>query len=233
MGSTMDRILIFTYNAGYRHSYITTAVEILTKLGERTGIFEVYATEDLEEFNENTLNSFDVVVFLTSGEIPFSERQRNLFTEFIENGGGFIGVHNAADTLYSYTPYGEILGGYFHSHPWTQEAVFIVEDPHHPSTKHLSKSFKVYEEIYVFKNWIGRNRTNVLISLDTSSVDLSKSPKDAVEYPMAWCHSYRNGRVFYTAFGHQTKRWREEWFQKHILGGIAWVLNKEIQLSNT
>ncbi|MEM1541194.1 MAG: ThuA domain-containing protein [Ignisphaera sp.] len=224
----MDKILVFTYTAGYRHSYITTAIEVLTRLGEKTNLFEVYATEDLEEFTNTTLNSSKAVLFLTSGDIPFSEEQKNLLIEFVESGGGFIGIHNAADTLYSYPRYGEMIGGYFHSHPWKQEAVFIVEDTNHPATKHLPKRFKAYEEIYVFRNWIGRNRARVLISLDTSSVDLSISSKDVRDYPMSWCHSYGDGRVFYTAFGHQVKRWREEWFQNHILGGIVWVLDKEL-----
>lgn len=222
----MDKLLVFTYSAGYRHSYISTAVEILTKLGEKLKIFEVYATEDVEEFSE--IINFDGVIFLTSGEIPLSEEQKNMLIEFVKSGRGFVGIHNAADTFHTYTLYGEMLGGYFHSHPWTQEAIFIVENQDHQSTKHLPRKFKAYEEIYVFKNWVKREKTNVLISLDLSSVDLSKAPRDIVDYPMSWCHKYGSGRVFYTAFGHQTKRWREEWFQKHVLGGIAWSLNKEI-----
>ena len=184
----LGRVLLFTYNAGYRHSYITTAVEVLTVLGERTKLFEIYATEDLEEFTPHIINSFDAVIFLTSGEVPFTEKQKSLVIEFVERGGGFIGIHSTADTLYSYPPYGEMLGGYFHSHPWTQEALFIVEDPEHPSTKHLPKRFRVYEEVYLFKNWVGRERTHVLISLDTSSVDMAKAPREVLDYPISWCH---------------------------------------------
>ncbi|MEM1608597.1 MAG: ThuA domain-containing protein [Ignisphaera sp.] len=224
----MSRILIFTYNAGYRHNYISTAIEVLTRLGEESRLFRAYATEDLEEFNLDVISGFSAILFLTSGEIPFSEKQKELLKNFVGGGGGFVGIHNAADTLYSYPPYGEMLGGYFHSHPWTQEAVFIVEDSKHPSTKHLPKTFRAFEEIYLFKNWLGREKTHVLISLDTTSVDMGKAPKEVSDYPIAWCHRYGGGKVFYTAFGHQTKRWREEWFQRHVLGGIAWVLDKEI-----
>jgi type 1 glutamine amidotransferase len=223
----MDRVFVFTYTADYRHSYIVTAVEVLTRLGERSKLFEVYVSEEVEEFNPEVLRNIDALLFLTSGEIPFTEKQKDLLISFVESGGGFIGIHNAAASMYSFTKYGEILGGYFHSHPWVQEAVFIVEDRKHPSTRHLPEKLKVFEEIYIFRNWIGRNRTRVLISLDTNSIDISKAPKDINDFPIAWCHSFGSGRVFYTAFGHTARRWREEWFQQHILGGIVWVLGRE------
>lgn len=224
----MDRVLVFTYTAGYRHSYITAAVEVLVKLGERSRLFDVYVSEDLEDIDRSSLRDFNALVFLTSGEIPFTEDQKNLIVEFVESGGGFIGVHNAADTLYSFDRYGEMLGGYFHSHPWIQRAVFIVEDQNHISTRHLPRNFEEFEEIYVFKKWIGADKTHMLIRLDPSSVDLTKMPSDAEKrLPMAWCHRYGDGRVFYTAFGHFTALWRKEWFQRHILGGILWALGLE------
>ncbi len=223
----MRKLFVFTFSADYRHSYIVTAIEVLTRLGEKTRLFDVYATEEMADFNRNFLRNFDGVMFLISGDVPFSDEQKELLIDFVASGGGFVGVHNAAAALYSFARYGEMLGGYFHSHPWVQEALFIVEDQNHPSTRHLPRRFKAFEEIYLFKNWIGRNRTKVLISLDISSVDLSKAPKEIQDYPIAWCHRYGGGKVFYTAFGHLSSRWREEWFQKHVLGGIQWVLEKE------
>ena len=163
---------------------------------------------------------------MTSGELPMSERQREALIKFVRDGGGFVGVHNATDTFYKYPEYGRMIGGYFNGHPWTQEVYVIVEDNTHPSTRHLPQRFKVLEEVYTFKDWI-RDRTHVLISLDNSSVDLSKGNREDNDYALAWCHSYGSGRVFYTAFGHFIKLWREEWFQKHLLGGILWVMRRE------
>ncbi|RLF18235.1 MAG: ThuA domain-containing protein [Thermoprotei archaeon] len=225
----MDRLFVLTHSAGFRHSYLSTAIEVLTRLGERTGLFEVYATDECSELTPDMLSSCKAVLFMTSGNIPLSAEQRNALIEFVLNGGGFIGVHNAADTLYDFPKYGEMLGGYFHSHPWVQEVTVIVEDRDHPSTKHLPQRFRTLEEIYVFKNW-SRRRTHVLISLDINSVDLSKGPRKDKDYALAWCHMYGRGRVFYTAFGHFTKTWREEWFQKHLLGGIAWAMRKNLNV---
>jgi len=36
--------------------------------------------------------------------------------------------------------------------------LFIVEDRNHTSTKHMPEKLKVFEEIYVFRNWIGEEQ---------------------------------------------------------------------------
>jgi hypothetical protein len=41
-----ERILYFTYSAGYRHDVIPLSKAILTRLGSNSGVFEVTATED-------------------------------------------------------------------------------------------------------------------------------------------------------------------------------------------
>lgn len=222
----MRRILTFTHSAGFRHSYIPTAVEVLVKLGERSGKFEVFATEEPVDFDPQQLKQYSAILFLTTGEPPFNEEQKRALIEFVRSGGGFVGVHNAADTFYSFKEYGEMLGGYFLAHPWTQVIRARVEDHDHPSTRHLPPAFETLEEVYTFKEW-DRSRTHVLISLDNSSVDLSKGTRPDNDYALAWCHSYGSGRVFYTAFGHFTWLWRQEWFQKHLLGGILWAMGLE------
>jgi len=220
------KVLVFTHSAGFRHSYIPTAVEVLVKLGERSGKFEALATEEPADFDPQQLGQYSAIVFLTTGELPFSEEQKRALLEFVRGGGGFVGVHNATDTFYSFREYGEMIGGYFAAHPWTQVVRVRVEDPNHPSTRHLPPTFEALEEVYTFRDW-SRSRTHVLISLDNSSVDLSKGTRPDHDYALAWCHSYGRGRVFYTAFGHFTRTWRQEWFQRHLLGGLLWAMGLE------
>ena len=117
-----------------------------------------------------------------------------------------------------------MLGGIFYSHPWIQEIRVIVEDPNHLSTRHLPSTFKVKDEVYAFKKW-SKEKVNVLLRLDPSSVDLSKGPRDDGYYALAWWKTFGSGKVFYTALGHYTSTWRENWFQKHLLGGIMWSMS--------
>ena len=53
---------------------------------------------------------------------------------FVRSGGGFLGAHSAADTLYEWPDYGALLGAYFKEHPWTQPGTVLVEDQSHPAT---------------------------------------------------------------------------------------------------
>jgi len=216
------KLLVLTHSAGFKHDYLPIAVKTLIEIGEENG-FNVFATDDCSIVNESFLRDFTAILFITTGELPMDEQQKKALISFVINGKGFIGVHNATDTFYQFPAYGEMIGGYFNGHPWTQEVVVKVEDNTHPSTKHLPERFKVKEEVYTFKNW-SRSKTHVLISLDNSSVDLSKGTREDNDYALSWCHKYGEGRVFYTAFGHFQEIWGEKWFRRHLLGGILWAM---------
>jgi type 1 glutamine amidotransferase len=220
----VKELLMLTHSAGFKHEYLPIAVETLIKLGESSG-FNVVATDDCSVINKDGLENCSAILFITSGELPMSVEQKEVLISFVRDGKGFVGIHNAADTFYEFPDYGEMLGGYFKAHPWTQEVIVRVEDKTHPSTRHLPEKFSVKEEVYTFKNW-SRSRTHVLISLDNSSVDLSKGTREDNDYALSWCHNYGDGRVFYTAFGHFPELWFEEWFKKHTLGGILWAMKE-------
>ncbi|MCD6465583.1 ThuA domain-containing protein [Candidatus Bathyarchaeota archaeon] len=219
----MKNLLMITHSAGFKHDYLPIAKKVVKNLGLESGIFNVVATEDCNIINSEDLKKFDAILFATSGELPMTDKQKIDFISAIKSGKGFIGVHNAADTFYEFPEYGRMIGGYFNGHPWAQEVTVIVEDRTHPATRHLPEKFKVKEEVYTFKDW-SRNKTRVLISLDSKSVDLSKGTRQDHDYALCWCHNYGKGRVFYTAFGHFKELWNEKWFQIHLLNGILWTM---------
>jgi len=220
----MRKLLMLTHSAGFRHDYLPTAAEVVQKLGRESGEFEAIVTEDCSLVNAENLKNFDALLFATTGELPMDESQKKALIDFVkEQGKGFVGVHNATDTFYKFPEYGRMIGGYFDGHPWTQEITVIVVDPNHPSTRHLPPTFRTKEEVYVHRDW-SPDRTHVLLKLDNSSVDISKGKRPDHYYALAWCHEYGKGRVFYTAFGHFKEVWGEEWFQKHLLGGILWAM---------
>jgi hypothetical protein len=64
----LERILYFTYSAGYRHDVIPLSKSVLTQLGRDSGIFEVTATEDTSEFSTENLKRYAAVMFYTSGD---------------------------------------------------------------------------------------------------------------------------------------------------------------------
>ena len=219
------KVLYLTHSAGFKHDVLPLSEQILKQIGERSGAFEVTATQDCSALSRDGLKPYDVVVFYTTGELPISDAQRAAFLDFIRSGKGFVGIHSATDTFYKWPEYGELIGGYFDQHPWHQEVAINVEDQRHPATRHLGKSFKITDEIYQFKDF-SRTRVHVLLSLDASSVDLNKPAvhRRDKDFALAWWRNYGNGRVFYTALGHRPEVWQDERFQQHLLGAVRWAM---------
>ena len=218
-------ILLLRHSAGFEHSYLPNAEVTFKHLAQENG-WRVTTTHLLGNIKEDVLKSLDVLVFATTGNLALDAAQKKLVIDFVRNGKGFMGIHNGADTGYDWPEYGEMVGGYFTGHPWTQEVTVKVEDPNHPAVRHLGRSFRVFEEVYTFKNW-DRKKTHVIMSLDNSSVDISKGNRPDNDYAMAWCHSFGKGRVMYTALGHPDDLWSKTWFQTHIVGGLKYAAGLE------
>src|SRR5258708_26311543 len=113
---TLEHILYFTYSAGYRHDVIPLSKAILTQLGRNSGAFEVTATEDTSEFLTENLKRYAAVMFYTTGELPMSGAQKTALLDFVRSGRGFLGVHSATDTFYTWPDYLDLVGGHFNVH---------------------------------------------------------------------------------------------------------------------
>ena len=221
------KILYLIHSAGFKHSVLPLSGQIMKEIGEKSGAFEATVSEDCSLIDREQLKGFSAVVFYTTGELPISDAQKGALLEFVRGGKGLLGIHSATDTFYKWPEYGEMIGGYFDGHPWHQEVAINVEDSSHPATRHLGKAFKITDEIYQFKNF-SRDRVKVLLSLDTTSVDLAKPGvhRTDKDFALAWCRDYGRGRVFYTALGHRDEVWRDPRFQDLIIGGMRWVMKR-------
>jgi uncharacterized protein len=221
------RVLYLTHSAGYKHEVLPISAQIFKEMADRSGKFDLTATEDCSLVSRDGLKNYDAIVFYTTGELPMSEEQRAALLDFIRSGKGFVGIHSATDTFYKWPEYGQLIGGYFDGHPWHQIVTIKVEDARHPASRHLGASFKIEDEIYQFKDF-SRERVRVLMSLDASSVDLTKPGvrRADKDFAIAWCSSYGRGRVFYTALGHRVEVWRDERFQRHLLEGLLWAMKR-------
>ncbi len=151
----------------------------------------------------------------TTGDVLDPDQQA-AFEGYIRNGGGYVGIHSAADTEYDWAWYGGLVGAYFLSHPEPQDATLLVEDHVHESTSHLGDTWQRFDEWYDFRD-DPRDRVHVLLSVDPSTLPDSQMTTD---HPIAWCHEYDGGRAWYTALGHTDESWAEPAFLQHVLGGI-------------
>ena len=212
------RLVVFSKTAGFRHSSIPVGVSCLTELAVGLG-FEVIATEDSSVFSTEGLSDVSVVVFLnTTGDV-FGPAEEAAFESWFRAGGGWLGIHAAADTEYDWPFYGELVGAYFKSHPPIQPAVVVVEDRDHPSTRMLPGLWRRQDEWYTYR-MNPRPHVTVLASVDEASFVGGAMDGD---HPIAWCHELDKGRSLYTGGGHTEESYAEPAFRDHLRGAIRWV----------
>lgn len=212
------RILVFTKTAGFHHESIPAGIDAIRKLGQENQ-FTVDTTSDAEMFTEDTLKLYDAVVFLhTTGDL-LNNFQEADFERYIQAGGGYLGIHAAADAEYDWGWYGRLVGGYFESHPEQQEAVLRVTDSTHISTSHLPHTWKRKDEWYNFKKL--SPDVHVVINIDESSYH---GGKNGANHPMAWYHEYDGGRAYYTELGHTEESFSDPLYLNHLLGGIRYAI---------
>lgn len=222
-----ERILYFTYSAGYRHEVIPFSKEILTQLGRNSGLFELVANEDTSEFSTENLKRYAAVMFYTSGELPMSGTEKSALLDFVRSGGGFLGVHSATDTFYTWPDYLDLIGGYFNGHPWHQAVTIEVTDPGDPLVGFLGNSLQVADEIYQISDFDYRG-SRVLLRLDESSVDLGKPGvvRRFYGWPLVWTRPFGQGRVFYSALGHEASVWQDARYQQILVNAIRWSMRR-------
>ena len=214
-------ILVFSKTAGYRHDSIPVGRKAIVDAGIERG-WTVACTEDASMFNSRELKQFDAVVFLsTTGDVLNDDEQKAM-VGFIHGGGGYAGVHAAADTEYTWPWYEKLVGAWFLSHPAIQDAVVKIEDKTHPSTSFLPDTWARKDEWYDYRS-NPRGKVQVLASMDQNSY---KGSKMAEDHPIMWCHEFEGGRAWYTGMGHTAESYADPQFVKMVAEGIEWACGK-------
>ena len=182
----LKHVLVIGQTKGFEHDSVSAAMVAIYNMGKESGLWDTMLRTDTElltkkdlKNNAKNLNYFDPIVFAsTTGELDMDAGQKADMLSFIkEDGKGFVGIHAALDTNYTWPEYGEMIGGWFDQHPWmTFNAPIINEDPSFPAVRHFPNEFVKYDEIYQPKDW-SRSKVNVLLSLDASRLDYANNPR--------------------------------------------------------
>ncbi|KUL27024.1 ThuA domain-containing protein [Actinoplanes awajinensis] len=214
-------VLVFSKTAGFRHDSIAAGTQAIRDLGAANN-FTVTATEDATAFTTANLAKYEAVVFLnTTGDV-LDATQQTAFESYIRAGGGYAGVHAAADTEYDWPFYGDLVGAWFASHPAIQQANVKVEDRAQAATAHLPQTWTRTDEWYNYRT-NPRSTAHVLATLDESSYSGGGMGAD---HPHAWCKTVSSGRSFYTGGGHLIESYADPAFRAHLLGGIRYAAGR-------
>lgn len=185
-------------------------------LGER-GI-DVTVTTDLDVLQRESVSGFDVVIdYLTRS--TFTAEQREGLFGFVRDGGGYVGVHCAADvSSFVEEPDEELaalVGGAFLDHPEQSEFSVRVLDHNHPITAGLN-DFTVFDEPY-----------NVRWNDDVDVLACMDHPKLG-DVPVVWTRTEGDGRVCYCSLGHTDSVFEHPSFQQLITRAIRWTVADDV-----
>jgi uncharacterized protein len=222
-------ILIFSKQNGYSEQKQVLASDLaLVEMAEREG-WSYFVTDNAAVFNAEQLKQFQAVVWNnTSGDL-LTEDQRQAFKNYMEGGGGFVGVHGAGgDPTYSWKWYVDtLIAAQFigiASSPQFQQATIKVEDLSDPATRLLPAEWSRVDEWYSFAA-SPRGKVHVLASVDEGTYSARAGGKDLRmgDHPVVWKHCVGQGRAFYSALGHSVGSYEEPLHLALLQGGIEWA----------
>lgn len=174
------------------------------------------------------------MVFLNASTIPTA--QRKALKEYVESGGGFVGLHGAGgDSSYKWRWYvEELIGAQFSGHPITphiQPAKITVEDRQHPATSGLPALWQRSDEWYSFAKTPRKPGFHILATLDETSykprVFFGRGLAMGDDHPIAWWHCTGKGHVFYSALGHTAQSYAEPLYRGMIAGAVEWAMRAD------
>jgi type 1 glutamine amidotransferase len=222
-------ILVYSGSTGYRHESIPAAVESLKAIGAKLG-YTVDASEDPNVFTTDNLAKYKVLVLVSNSTDPkkpesewFVDDKREALQGFLKAGKGVVALHAAADSHYHWPWYGQMIGGYFASHPkGTPPATQTVADANHPATAKLPKTITRTDEWYYYKDV--NPLLHVLITVDPSTI--GDGQPDVNPNPLVWYHEFGGGRVFYSGLGHAADSYNEPYMQDLLSGALQFAVGK-------
>jgi uncharacterized protein len=228
-------ILVFSKTNAFRHEEaIPAANAMFAGLAKAKG-WGYYQTENGAAFSPAILARFDAVVFNNVSGDVFTPAQRNAFKAWLENGGGYVGIHAAGDNSHAAWDWymNELIGTVFTQHtmkPQFQKATVHVEDPNHPVTKGLPASWQRIEEWYSFDKSPRGKGYGVLVTVDEKSYNpegmLGKDLRMG-DHPMVWWHCAGKGRVLYSAFGHRAEAFAEPEHRTLLANAVGWAADQQ------
>ena len=226
------KVLVFYRTEGCVHKSIPFGNEALKKLGEATGAYTAVVSDDMAMFDPENLKQFDAVIFQNTTRLAFEKpAQRQALLDFVASGKGVVGIHAATDNFPTWPEGQALIGGLFHSHPWTSGDLVAIklDEPAHVVNKAFGRQgFWLTEEIYQIVGPYGRDKQRVLVSMDMGKPSNSRPPEKLVrkdnDFPISWIKTSGKGRVFYSSLGHNNDIFSVPQILGHFLDGIQYAL---------
>jgi putative membrane-bound dehydrogenase-like protein len=183
--------------------------EIISQQFFKDGINISYTT-DPDDLNAGNLSKYDGLMIYSNHD-QITPAQEKALLDYVKSGRGFIPVHCASFCFQNSPEYINMVGGQFKTHK-TGEFAATVVDKKHPVMKGVN-AFTTWDETYVHDK----------IAKDIHVV--TERVEGDHHEPYTWVKKYGKGKVFYTAYGHDERTWKNPDFLKLLENGILWAVN--------
>ena len=227
MPGSADEPQVLVFHGAEAPDGLTRAgIEAITEIGDAAPdgeTFETEATDDPGAFTADNLQQYNAVVFLSAEGAVLSADQEAAFQGYIEDGGGFLGVHDASAAQPDSEWFTGLLGARAADGgpDGAQKAVVEVGDRTHPATESLPLEWSHTD---VWANW----EENPSGSVHTVARvrEQSYDPGEGAlgwDHPISWCRDYEGGRSFYTGMGGTAESFGSENLRTHLRGALLWT----------
>jgi len=181
------------------------------------GRWQLTVTSDLGVLASLPSSDYAAVIVSTTGfhDDLTPPREKGLLG-FVKSGGGFVGVHSAADSFRKNRAYVDMLNGAFLTHPRFEEFPVRIVDHDHYLTVRMP-DFTIPDEMYHLQSH-DPARCHVV----------AETVWQGRKMPMAFTRPYGKGRVFYLALGHDLRAWNHPEFQRLLMRGLEWTQGAEV-----
>lgn len=171
-------------------------------------------TEDPGDLNNETLAKYDALLLYANHDSITTSQEQALF-DFVESGKGFLPIHSASFCFRNSEEFVELVGAQFLEH---EAGTFTAEivNRNHPITEDLEE-FETWDETYVHHKH-NEDRTVLMERVE-----------DDHREPWTWVRTHGDGKVFYTAYGHDERTWSKEGFQELVKEGIIWSVSDQVR----
>jgi len=223
-------VLVFEKITGFRDEPSVTAARASFSEMARRRDWSLVVTDKGGAMTPAVLDQFDVVVWNNVSGDVLTLSQRSAFRTYVENGGGFVGVHGAGGDPQTFWPWyvDELVGARFGGHPMNpqfRDARINVADPSDPIVAGLGKGWTMNDEWYSFKNNPRSNGARIVATLDEESYSPGGLAMGS-DHPIAWTRCIGRGRSFYSAIGHRPESYSEPSNVRLLEQAVEWAAGK-------
>lgn len=203
--------ILFLGHQNNTHHNSEKLADILIKEYFKAGI-NITFTNQPNQLNDENLRNYDGLIVYANHDSITAAQEKSLL-DFVRSGKGFIPLHCASWCFRNSAQVVELIGGQFKSHKYDSFPA-VIKEADHPVMKGIT-SFVTKDETYVHDK----------ISKDIQV--LSERVEGSHHEPYTWVRQYGEGRVFYTAYGHDENTFNNQAFLNLVKNGILWAVGEK------